>query len=59
MKTQYCHDCIHKSFPEILGKLKCRKGHKPRFYMPRDNNPLDTLYGWKRKCADFESEANP
>lgn len=51
MKAKDCLTCkqhsLHGKYGEIL---VCAKGHKPRFYMPRNN--FD--FGWKRRCLDFE-----
>lgn len=44
----------HKG-PPAFDVLTCAKGHKPRFYMPRNDNPLDLNWGWKRACADFKT----
>lgn len=53
-----CEDCIHFSTDLIAGSCEtdvlCEKGHRPRFYMPRNHNPYDDLAGWKRRCNDFE-----
>ena len=49
-KTQDCCACEHREFVGETG-LRCRAGHKPRFYLPRW--PHDEAYGWKRRCTDF------
>ena len=36
---------------EPFDVLRCGKGHKPRFYLPR--SPLDFNFGWKKVCGDF------
>ena len=30
----------------------CEKHHRPKFYLPR--SPMCELWGWKRRCSDFE-----
>lgn len=35
------------------GTIPCEAGHRPRFYVPR--SPYDDSWGWKRKCADFDT----
>ena len=57
MKARHCDECKHATVKwyEYKGPpavLTCAKGHKPRHYMPR--NAMDTGYGWKRVCGDFE-----
>ena len=59
MKASHCDECKHATVkwyeykgPPAFDVLTCAKGHKPRHYMPR--NAMDTDYGWKRVCADFE-----
>lgn len=53
MKTKHCMYCEHIGQLHYTGE--CLKGHKPRFYMPRNNDPYDDGYGYKKKCADFKS----
>ena len=54
MKTRFCDDCKFCDMTVEIG-MKCDKGHKPRFYMPRETYPhYENDWGWKRKCADFE-----
>ncbi len=36
--------------------VRCKMGHKPKFYMPR--TMLDEDYGHKRKCDDFVEGVN-
>jgi hypothetical protein len=62
MKAKPCDECRHATIKRYLYKgppefevLTCAKKHKPRFYMPRHDNPLDLNWGWKRACADFET----
>lgn len=45
----HCDECKHGNLGDTV---TCGKGHKPKFYLPR--NVLDTEYGWKRVCGDFE-----
>ena len=63
-KAQVCDYCQHFDFGECIDdplpgvvaawirKPGCIKGHKVRFYMPR--SPMDSDYGWKRRCDDFQ-----
>ena len=60
MKARHCDECKHATAkwyeykgPPAFDVLTCAKKHKPRHYMPR--NAIDTDYGWKRVCADFET----
>lgn len=60
MKSSHCDECKHATVkwyeykgPPAFDVLTCAKKHKPRHYMPR--NAMDTDYGWKRVCADFET----
>lgn len=60
MKARHCDECKHATVkwyeykgPPAFDVLTCAKGHKPRYYMPR--NAMDTGYGWKRVCGDFEA----
>ena len=51
--SEKAKDCEHCAFREYIGndKLRCTKGHKPRFYSPQHGPYSD--YGWKRRCNDF------
>jgi len=51
--VRHCEDCQHREWVKVSNGLRCRKGHKPRFYKPRNGNPYDAEWGWKRRCADF------
>jgi hypothetical protein len=35
----------------MSGRMDCRKGHKPRFYLPKEDFSEDC--GWKRRCNEF------
>jgi len=66
MKASHCDDCNHATVkwyeykgPPAFDVLTCAKKHKPRFYMPRNDNPMDLNWGWKRVCADFETDNAP
>jgi hypothetical protein len=49
-----CWDCDHhREVFEPVVTLICAKGHKPRFYLPRDM--MDADWGWKRQCEEFKS----
>jgi hypothetical protein len=55
MKTQQCDECRHFGEFWLRGNgytNPCTQGHHPRFYRPK--NPMDTTWGWKKKCKDFE-----
>ena len=45
-KAKFCADCRHwtRTGPP------CALGHKPRWYMPRNDGGH---WGWKRRCEDF------
>ncbi len=47
-KTRNCGDCKHR----ISFRVECSKGHRPRFYPPKDER--DDNWGFKRRCVDFE-----
>lgn len=49
--VKYCYRCSKSNY--LDGNLICSDGHRPRFYKP--TGTLDQDYGWKRKCADFDS----
>ncbi len=58
-KASHCDQCSHATLKwyvyrggEPFDVLICDYHHKPRHYMPR--NAIDTSYGWKRACGDFE-----
>ncbi len=57
MKIKYCMECQHRFFKTNSEEslLKCGKGHKPKFYLPKNGNPYFTNWGWKRNCSDFET----
>jgi len=48
-KTHDCQECVHRNYKGL--NIVCQFGHKPRFFMPK--HPLDTGWGWKRRCVDF------
>ena len=68
MNAKYCDECKFRTDKYIGGKhfledinkpvspydLICTKGHRPRFYMPKTDNPNCNDWGWKRNCDDFE-----
>ena len=53
LKTRQCEECAHADYSGEL--MKCGKGHRPRFYLPKGNYPYDEYWGWKRRCADFKA----
>ena len=53
-KANWCLECQHHSFHgEYSEILKCAKGHRPKFYKPKDPWGLDG-FGWKRVCSDYK-----
>jgi hypothetical protein len=54
--TRNCNACAHQAWTRELGRMTCRKGHKPRFYYYPAGYmyPSNHSWGYKRKCADFE-----
>ena len=67
IETRFCDECAHAdygfiAYPKIEGgtPFVCLKGHKPRFYKPRnlENGYLAFDWGYKRRCEDFEPEAD-
>lgn len=57
MKAKNCDECKFFHAPsELRPRASCAKGHKPRFYSPKNGNPYDFDWGWKRRCNDFEQE---
>ena len=55
-ETKNCGECKFRDWTGL--KMKCKKGHKPKFYMPtilQIMNPTDTDWGYKRKCLDYKS----
>lgn len=55
IKTKQCDECIFSQY-NSFGILSCKKEHKPKFYLPK--NELDTNWGWKRKCEDYKERTN-
>lgn len=53
MKANYCDECKHFAASKMLAV--CLRGHRPRFYVPK--NTGDTTYGYKRKCGDYRPSA--
>ena len=54
MKMQFCDECANHRFQKVA-EVVCTLDHKPRFYMPKNDNPHDQNYGWKRRCEDFKA----
>jgi hypothetical protein len=54
-KAWECGYCHWFTFVGIVPA--CSKGHKMRFYQPR--NPLDHTFGWRRRCDDFVAKPAP
>lgn len=52
IKMRYCDECAnHRAV--IGNELACALDHKPRWFSPKNDNPRDQNYGWKRRCEDF------
>jgi len=56
-KTQYCDECKYKRdlIPLSRSDLLCEKGHRPRFYKPKNLHQVvfGSSWGYKRRCDDF------
>ena len=54
MKTVNCIKCKHRDWVGL--DFKCKKGHKPKYYFPTEEQimRLDTNWGYKIKCEDYE-----
>jgi hypothetical protein len=53
MKTRHCDECQHYSIDINDDETPCDKEHSPRWYKPKNDNPHDPDYGYKRKCGDY------
>lgn len=54
-KATECLGCVHHSLSgEYDEILTCAKGHKPRFYQPKDPYPHWADWGWKRCCSEYQ-----
>ena len=49
-----CEACAHHDWAK--DRLVCTIGHRPRFYLPRHDDPYGFV-GWKRRCDDFTPES--
>jgi hypothetical protein len=56
MKATHCDECKHFNDEDVPGARVCEKNHKPRWYAPKNDNPHDLDYGYKRKCGDYEGK---
>lgn len=58
-RAAQCDECKHFN-PRGLeegNRVVCRKGHKPRFYLPKTMMQAIYLeYGYRRRCEDYESQ---
>jgi hypothetical protein len=58
-RAVYCDECMHYD-PRGLedgNRIVCKKGHKPRFYLPKTTmQSITGIYGYRRRCEDFEGE---
>lgn len=65
IETRYCDLCAHCTYDVVPIEgtdyskdiMICTKGHKPRFYQPKD--PMSSDYGYKRKCEDYKEGYPP
>ncbi len=57
METRSCDECKHFNDEDVPGARVCEKNHKPRWHAQKSDNPHDTDYGYRRKCADYETPA--
>ena len=55
MKAKHCDECKHFNDEDVPGAPVCWKGHHPRWYNQKHDNPHDTDYGYKRACTDYEA----
>ena len=51
--ARMCCECEHYY---TRYNILCGRGHKPRFYMPRNGDPYDERSGHRRKCNDFKED---
>ena len=60
--TRHCEECMHFAAPQtyadsvehlVTGRSFCQKGHPPKFYKPKSDNPHATDWGYKRRCEDY------
>ena len=54
MKSSDCQECRHHQWRIPSEDMKCNKGHRPRFFHPK--SPIDTNWGYRRICEDFDNE---
>lgn len=55
LKTRYCDTCAHSGWDDATETFLCAKGHKPRWYKPKNGDwSGDLTWGYKRRCEDFE-----
>ena len=53
--TRHCDECNHMHYSnDEPTQYKCQKGHHPRWF--KQTSPIDTSYGFKRRCEDFDGE---
>jgi len=61
-RAVYCDECKYYD-PRGLEegeRVVCRKGHKPRFYLPKTTmHSIMGVYGYRRRCEDFKQEEQP
>jgi len=55
-KAKHCDECKHSYNRDWDLRLHCNKGHKPKFYKPKNLHctVFTDSWGWKRRCEDFE-----
>ena len=53
MATHYCDECVHFDFEPMDFEKPCKKGHAPKFFLPKNDDYGSIDWGWKRNCDDF------
>jgi len=53
-KTRHCDECKHFTRYETRHPTVCKLGHQPMFRKPKNEDPHDSSWGWKRRCEDFK-----
>lgn len=56
MKAKHCDECKHFNDEDVPGTKVCWKNHHPRWYVQK--YILDTDWGYKKKCKDYEEKRN-
>ena len=56
MATHYCDECVHFDFEPMDFEKPCKKGHAPKFFLPKNDDYGSIDWGWKRNCDDFRRD---